>query len=105
MKMKSIRLVFVALVCLVPPPARADDATDLKKDVKVLRVPFDTIMSQHMVVQVKVNGKGPYRMIFDTGAPFTLLLLLFAMARSGFPSPLKSPTATEDGCPPPANGI
>jgi hypothetical protein len=26
-----------------------------------------------MAVQVKVNGKGPYRLIFDTGAPVTLV--------------------------------
>ncbi len=26
-----------------------------------------------MAVQIKVNGKGPYRVIFDTGAPVTLL--------------------------------
>ena len=71
--MKSIRFVFVALVCFVPCTSRADDPPQLQKDAKVLRVPFDTIMSQHMVVQVKINGKGPYRLIFDTGAPFTLL--------------------------------
>src|SRR5438445_5418810 len=71
--MNSIRCLFVALVCLVPLTSRADNPPDLKKDAELLRVPFDTILSQHMVVQVKINGKGPYRMIFDTGAPFTLL--------------------------------
>src|SRR5207253_7819976 len=29
--------------------------------------------SGHMAVQVKVNGKGPYRLIFDTGAPIILV--------------------------------
>jgi hypothetical protein len=36
-------------------------------------VPFEVIASKHMAVQIKVNGKGPYRVIFDTGAPITLL--------------------------------
>ena len=26
-----------------------------------------------MAVQVKINGKGPYRLIFDTGAPTNLI--------------------------------
>jgi hypothetical protein len=42
-------------------------------DPKAFKVPFDTIKSQHIVVMVKINGQGPYRMIFDTGAPFTFI--------------------------------
>ncbi len=49
--------------------ARADDP----KDAKPLKAPFETLKTQHMAVQVKINGKGPYRLIFDTGAPVTLL--------------------------------
>jgi hypothetical protein len=37
------------------------------------KVPFDLLRTQHMTVMVKVNGKGPYRLIFDTGAPIMLL--------------------------------
>jgi len=29
--------------------------------------------TKHMAVQLRINGKGPYRVIFDTGAPITLL--------------------------------
>jgi membrane-associated protease RseP (regulator of RpoE activity) len=36
-------------------------------------VPFDLLASRHMAVHVVVNGKGPYRVIFDTGAPINLL--------------------------------
>lgn len=36
-------------------------------------VPFEMIVSNHMVVQTKINGKGPYSLIFDLGAPITLL--------------------------------
>ena len=36
-------------------------------------VPFELLPSGHMTVMVKVNGKGPYRLILDTGAPITLI--------------------------------
>src|SRR3954462_10396498 len=57
----------------VPPAARADEP---KADP--VKVPFEMLqkgrlMSGHLAVQAKVNGKGPYRLIFDTGAPVILL--------------------------------
>ena len=36
-------------------------------------VPFELVASNHMVVRAKINGKGPYRLVFDLGAPVTLL--------------------------------
>jgi hypothetical protein len=36
-------------------------------------VPFELLSRKHIVIMVKVNGKGPYRVIFDTGAPLCLL--------------------------------
>lgn len=36
-------------------------------------VPLEVLKSKHVAIQVKVNGKGPYRLIFDTGAPVTLV--------------------------------
>jgi hypothetical protein len=38
-----------------------------------IKVPFDTLKSRHMVVDVYINDKGPYKLIFDTGAPATLI--------------------------------
>ena len=38
-----------------------------------------------MVVNVKINGKGPYRLIFDTGAPFTLINNKIAKEAEVFP--------------------
>ncbi|MGH9676372.1 MAG: aspartyl protease family protein, partial [Candidatus Acidiferrum sp.] len=49
----------------MPPPKAAVG--------KSVTVPFELLKTGHMAVQVKVNGKGPYRLIFDTGAPITLL--------------------------------
>jgi membrane-associated protease RseP (regulator of RpoE activity) len=36
-------------------------------------VPFEVLASKHMAVRAKINGKGPFRLIFDLGAPITLL--------------------------------
>jgi hypothetical protein len=38
-----------------------------------VRVPFDLLVTKHITVRIKINGKGPYRMIFDTGAPVSIL--------------------------------
>src|SRR5256885_15021425 len=44
-------------------PPKADGAT----------VPFEMLPSSHMVVEARLNGKGPYRLVFDVGSPITLL--------------------------------
>lgn len=36
-------------------------------------VPFEMLPSNHMVVRARVNGEGPFRLVFDLGAPITLL--------------------------------
>jgi membrane-associated protease RseP (regulator of RpoE activity) len=36
-------------------------------------VPFELLLTKHMVIQVTINGKGPYPVIFDTGAPVSLI--------------------------------
>src|SRR6266699_193335 len=69
--MKKLLLI---LALLVVPVLRADEPKAKPvEDVKPIIVPFELLKSGHMAVQVKVNGKGPYRLIFDTGAPITLL--------------------------------
>jgi hypothetical protein len=52
-------------------PAKKESAK--KEPGKPIVVPFELLASGHMAVQVKVNGKGPYRLIFDTGAPTVLV--------------------------------
>jgi hypothetical protein len=49
------------------PPEKASAA-----DAPIV-VPFRMLPSNHMVVEAKLNGKGPFRFIFDLGAPVTLL--------------------------------
>lgn len=63
--------VGLCLLFLLPSEKpRGADATPLAKPIVV---PFETLKSGHMAVKIKVNGKGPYRVIFDTGAPINLL--------------------------------
>ncbi len=57
-------VVFIAL--FIAGPAVAQESEHIV-------VPFDTIKSRHMIVEVLINGKGPYTLIFDTGAPVTLI--------------------------------
>src|SRR5262249_22165281 len=60
----------VLLACAGPAPAQAPDKP---ADAKPVVVPFELLKTRHMAVSIKVNGKGPYRVIFDTGAPMTVL--------------------------------
>ncbi len=67
--MKRFLMTFclLALVCFT-------GSTDTRAAAeKAVTVPFELLKSGHMAVEVKVNGKGPYLLIFDTGAPMSLL--------------------------------
>lgn len=73
-------LLLAAFVALFPakpqaaPPAKALAASQERKpDEKPIVVPFELLKSRHMAVQVMINGKGPYRLVFDTGAPTNLI--------------------------------
>lgn len=63
-----MRLAFAILLALLAPsrqdgqPANTTVAVDL-----------ETLKTKHVAVPVMVNGKGPYRLVFDTGAPVTLV--------------------------------
>ena len=63
------RVLAILAVFALLGPARADE----KNRSKAVTVPFELLKSRHMAIQVKINGKGPYRVVFDTGAPVTLL--------------------------------
>lgn len=53
-----------------PVPAPGPVAAQAK--TKAL-IPFEMLPTNHMLVEAKINGKGPYHLIFDLGAPITLL--------------------------------
>jgi hypothetical protein len=54
-------------------------------------VPFELLKTRHMVVSIKINGKGPFRVIFDTGAPFNLVNNRVARASGMVPKDQPAP--------------
>jgi hypothetical protein len=67
-------LVATAWAQQAPPPAPASVPGSAPAQAKTKAViPFEVLPSNHMLVKAKINGKGPYHLIFDLGAPITLL--------------------------------
>ncbi len=79
------RTLSAVLVLIAALPARADVAP------KPVAVPFELLRTRHMAVQIKINGKGPYRVIFDTGAPVILINNKIARESGVLPKDFKAP--------------
>lgn len=62
------RRYVLALLCglFLAAAATADDKTPLPKRFEV---PYRLTDTKHVLVRVKINGKGPFNLICDTGAP------------------------------------
>jgi hypothetical protein len=62
-----------ALAVLLLPALLWADGDDVKgkdKDVgKTFSIPYRLVDTSHIMVRVKINGKGPFNFIVDTGAP------------------------------------
>jgi hypothetical protein len=54
-------------VLFLAPPARADEP--VRTQPKSFQVPYRLTKPKHILVRAKINGKGPYNFIVDTGAP------------------------------------
>ena len=50
----------------VPPPSQPAAKPDKAKTKAV--VPFEMLPTNHMLVEARINDKGPYHLIFDLGA-------------------------------------
>jgi hypothetical protein len=71
-------ILAAAAALLLAPVPRADAQDGDKKnppkaDLKTYRVPFKLTDTNHVMVRCKVNGKGPFNFIVDTGAPLVYL--------------------------------
>jgi hypothetical protein len=65
--MRSFIIAAILLgFCLVPAPAQERSR---KEAAAPHPVPYRLTDSQHVLVRVKINGKGPFNFIVDTGAP------------------------------------
>src|SRR5262245_45383108 len=71
----ALTLAVVSLLALGTGPAPAG-----KTQTKAATVPFEMLPTNHMLVRAKINGKGPFDLIFDVGAPITLLTNKAALA-------------------------
>jgi hypothetical protein len=56
-----------AAALLIPRPAFADEKP--KADAKTYEIPYRLTVPKHILVRAKINGKGPFNFILDTGAP------------------------------------
>jgi hypothetical protein len=70
MKSMVCGLLIVALICLAPP-ARGDEQRTAPPNSGSLtfQVPYKLTDTEHVLVRAKINGKGPFNFIIDTGAP------------------------------------
>ena len=64
-------LLVAALLC--PAVAWSDEPAKDKKDTKPRAVPYRLTDTQHVLVRVKINGKGPFNFIVDTGCPVLIV--------------------------------
>jgi hypothetical protein len=58
---------------------------------KPATVAFELLSTKHIIIKIKVNGQGPYRVIFDTGAPVMLLNYKVAKESGVLPKDAKPP--------------
>jgi PDZ domain/Aspartyl protease len=61
------------LASLGPGPVAQEPAPAPAQKPGPVTLSFELVASNHMVVEAKINGKGPFRLIFDSGAPVSLL--------------------------------
>jgi hypothetical protein len=57
------------VLVLAPALVWADDQPQAKDVGKAYAIPYRLTDSAHIMVRVKINGKGPFNFIVDTGAP------------------------------------
>src|SRR5262245_7872973 len=64
------RLLIPATALLIAMPVRAAEEP---KKAESTRVPYQPPDTKHILVRVKINDKGPFHFIIDTGAPILIL--------------------------------
>ena len=60
------RTILAFLLAGLAPPLRAGEITTTT--TPTYQVPYRLTSTNHLLVRVKINGKGPYHFIVDTGA-------------------------------------
>src|ERR1041384_5907620 len=67
----SVGVLLFSLACTIPPPKGFGTPTSPTPG----EVPFDLAPPNDaaIIVPVKINGRGPYKFVLDTGATFTCI--------------------------------
>lgn len=69
-----VRYLSFGLAMLTAAPSWADEKPkDSPKSETSFDVPYKLTDTQHVMVRVKLNGKGPFNFILDTGAPALIM--------------------------------
>jgi membrane-associated protease RseP (regulator of RpoE activity) len=63
------RYSLIAALALAPALLWADGPSQVKDAGKAYAIPYRLTDTSHIMVRVKINGKGPFNFIVDTGAP------------------------------------
>jgi serine protease DegQ len=65
--LSGVLLLWTAPVHTDEPKSSSKD--EPKKEGKTYQIPYRLTNTKHVLVRAKINGKGPYNFIIDTGAP------------------------------------
>lgn len=78
--MKRYWLCLLPALALVSVTAAwgADDTPKKEDDGKTYQVPYRLTVPKHILIRAKLNGKGPFNFILDTGAPAMFLTPVLA---------------------------
>jgi hypothetical protein len=69
----------LALLGLPLAPASAAQASkQAAEKTKSYQIPYKTTIPKHIVIRAKINGKGPFNFILDTGAPLLFVATVVA---------------------------
>jgi hypothetical protein len=68
------RIIAGFLMALIAAPARAEEKPkESPRNETTYEIPYRLTDSKHVMVRVKLNGKGPFNFILDTGAPALIM--------------------------------
>jgi serine protease DegQ len=70
--MKHLLRISLLLGLFTVFPASADD-TKTKKSLRSFEIPYRVAETKHVLIRIKLNGKGPFNFLVDTGAPAMII--------------------------------
>jgi hypothetical protein len=84
-------------LAFIATPARPAAPPSLSFLVRPVIIPIEVIRSGHIAIRARINGHGPYRFIFDTGAPSLVISEQVARDARILPTDFQKPFFTPLG--------